>query len=147
MARLSHPGAMQPSRPGATRTAPAHMPDKFPAGGRYRSYMAFGATSFFYLAVALGMLRIAWALGSGPDAWAAFQAGLQGPLTLAFHVLAFAVFVWAGWRFLIKLAAKANPPRIGPLPRPPLELFPPMLGALWVLASALVVIVLWGVFP
>lgn len=147
MARMAHPRAMQPSKPGRTRTAPPRMPHRFPLGGRYRSYIAFGATSFFYLALGLLVLRVAWALGSGAEAWAALQESFRSPAYVAFHVVAFVVFVWAGWRFLIVLAAKANPPKIGPLRRPPLEAFPPLLGALWVVASALVLIVLWGVFP
>ena len=147
MARMAHPDALQPSKPGSTRTAPAAMPDKFPAGGRYLSYMLFGATSIFYLVVALLILQMTWSLGSGPEAWERTMASFAHPLYLAWHVLAFGVFVWAGWRFLIKLSAKANPPTIGPLRRPPLAAFPPMMGALWVGATAVAVVVLWGIFP
>lgn len=147
MARLAHPGAMGAHRPEPTRTARARMAPKFPGRGRYLSYMLFGATSFFYAALGLLVLRIAWALGSGPEAWAALQRDLAHPLYLAFHAVAFVVFVWAGWRFLIKLAPKANPPRIGPVRRPPLEVFPPLLGAVWAAASVLVLVVLWGIVP
>lgn len=147
MARAAHVDAMQPARPGPTRTAPPRMPEKFPARGRYLSYMLFGATSLFYGAVALLVLRLVWSLGSGPGAWAEIEAELAHPLYLAFHALALVVFVWAGWRFLIKLAAKANPPRIGPLRRPPLAAFPPLLGGLWLVASVVAVVVLWGIFP
>jgi len=144
---MANPEAMQPSTPGSTRTAPAAMPDKFPTGGRYLSYMLFGATSIFYLLASLLILRMAWALGDGAEAWDRVMASFANPLYLAYHVLALVVFTWAGWRFLIKLSAKANPPTIGPLRRPPLAAFPPMMGALWVGATALAVIVLWGIFP
>lgn len=147
MARMAHPQAMAPSRPAPTRTAPPAMPAKFPAQGRYLSYILFGATSFFYLAVALLVLRVAWDLGSGPAAWRELQEDFRNPLYVAFHAIALVVFVWAGWRFLIKLAAKANPPKIGPLRRPPLAAFPPLLGAAWLGATALAIVVLWGIFP
>lgn len=147
MARMAHPEAMQPASPGSTRTAPAAMPDKFPAGGRYLSYMLFGATSIFYLLAALLILRMAWALGDGAAAWERTMASFANPIYLAWHALALVVFTWAGWRFLIKLSAKANPPRIGPLRRPPLAAFPPLMGALWIGATAVAVIVLWGIFP
>jgi len=147
MARLAHPGAMRAHRPAPTRTARARMAPKFPGRGHYLSYMLFGATSFFYAALGLLILRITWALGSGPEAWAALQQDLSHPLYVAFHAVAFVVFVWAGWRFLIKLAPKANPPRIGPLRRPPLGVFPPLLGAAWAGATVLVWIVLWGIVP
>jgi fumarate reductase subunit C len=144
---MAHPQAMQPSKPARTRTAPPRMPDRFPLRGRYASYVAFGATSFLYLALGLLVLRVAWALGSGPEAWAALQQDFRHPLYLTFHALALVVLIWAGWRFLIKLAPKANPPKIGPLRRPPLAVFPPLLGAAWLVASALVLVVLWGIFP
>lgn len=147
MARLAHPDAMGARRPGATRTARPRMPVKFPGRGRYLSYILFGATSFFYAALGLLVLRVAWTLGSGPEAWEALRRDFANPLYLGFHVVALGVFVWAGWRFLIVLAPKANPPKLGPLRRPPLAAFPPMLGAAWLVASALVVAVLWGVVP
>jgi fumarate reductase subunit C len=147
MARMAHPQAMQPSKPGSTRTAAAEMPPKFPTGGRYLSYIAFGCTSFFYLLVGLLVLRVVNALAAGPDAWAALQASFQNPIYLAFHVVTFLVLVWAGWRFLIKLSAKAQPKKIGRLRPPPVQAIPPLFGALWLGASALVVIVLWGIFP
>lgn len=147
MARMSHPQAMQPSTPGATRTAAAHMPDKFPSAGRYRSYIAFGATSFFYLAMGLLVLRVTWALGSGRSAWMALQESLRNPLYLTFHAVALVVFVWAGWRFLIKLSPKAQPKKVGPLRPPPAEMVPFAAGAAWLVATAIVLIVLWGIFP
>ncbi len=147
MARTAHPQSMQPSTPGRTRTAAARMPHKFPSAGRYLSYTLFGVTSFFYLAVSLMVLRAAWALGDGRAAWEAMLADFANPIYLGFHALTLLVFVWAGWRFLIVLAAKANPPKIGPLRRPPLAVFPPLFGALWLGATVVAVVVLWGIFP
>jgi fumarate reductase subunit C len=147
MARLAHPQAMQPKKAGRTRTAPARMPDEFPLRGRYLSYIAFGATSFFFLCMGLLVMRVAFALGGGAAAWAELQQEFRNPVYVGFHVLALVVFVWAGWRFLIKLAPKANPPKIGPLRRPPLSVFPPLLGAAWLGATALFLILLWGIFP
>jgi fumarate reductase subunit C len=138
---------MHSQAPSATRTAPPRMPAKFPTGGRYLSYIAFGATSFFYLAVALLVLRVTWALGDGAEAWAALQADFQNPLYLGFHALALVVFLWAAWRFLIKLSAKAQPKKVGPLRPPPAELVPFAAAGGWVVATALVIIVLWGIFP
>ena len=147
MSRMAHPGAMHSHEPVPTRTAPPHMPHQFPLRGRYLSYMAFGATSLFYLAMAGLVLRVAWALGSGPQAWAALQESFRHPVYVAFHAVALVVFVWAGWRFLIKLFPKAQPPRMGPLPRPPLSVLPPLFGALWVAATVAALVVLWGIFP
>ena len=147
MARMAHPQAMQPSKPGSTRTAAAEMPARFPSGGRYLSYMAFGATSFFYLIVALQVLRMVLALAAGPEAWGAVLTSLQHPIYLGFHALTFVVLVWAGWRFLIKLSAKAQPKKLGPLRPPPVQAIPRLMGALWLAASAVAILVLWGVFP
>ena len=49
MARMSHPHAMAPSRPGRTRTAPPRMPREYPMQGRYRAYTLFDATGVVYL--------------------------------------------------------------------------------------------------
>lgn len=145
MARPSHPQAMAPCRPGPTRTAPPHMPGVWPMGRRYRSYVFFGAGSFFFLLMGLLVLRTVWALGTGPAAWAELQREFAHPAYVIFHVLALGVFVWSGWRFLIKLFAKAQPPMIGPIRRPPEAIFPPLLGAAWVGATVVLLAVLWGV--
>ena len=102
---------------------------------------------FFYLIVALQVLRMVLALAAGPEAWDRVLVSFQHPLYLGFHAITLAVLLWAGWRFLIKLSAKAQPKKIGPLRPPPAEAIPPLMGVLWLGASALVIIVLWGVFP
>lgn len=147
MSRLSHPQAMQPHRRGRTRTAPPVMPDRFPAGGRYLSYMAFGGMSLFFLATSLLVLRAVYALQAGPEAWQAMLAGFANPIYVAFHVLALLAAVYTGWRFMIRLFGKAQPPKIGPLPRPPVAAFPPLLLAAWLGVTVVLGAVLWGVFP
>ncbi len=145
MARMAHPDSMQPSRPGPTRTAPGRMPDKFPAAGRYASYTAFGATSFFSLAISLLVLRMTWALGEGPEAWTAVIEGFRNPIYVVFHVVALGVFLFVAHRFLINLSPGAQPPKVGPLRPPPAPLIPFVMGALWVGATAAALAVLWGV--
>ena len=147
MVRLAHPQAMQPSAPGRTRTAPAQMPEKYPLGGRYLSYILFGASAFFFLAMGLLVLRLTWALGSGQEAWQALLEDFANPIYIAFHAVACVVFLWCAQRFLFKLTPKANPPKIGPLRRPPLVVFPLLLGLVWLGATAVVLIVVWGIFP
>ena len=147
MSRPSHNDSMQPSERGRTRTAPAQMPDRFPGSGRYFSYMLFGAAAVFFLLMSLLVLRATWALGNGAHAWHNLLVDFQNPAYVVFHVISLLVFVWCGWRFLIKLFPKTQPPRIGPFPRPPLAVFPPLLGAAWLGASALMIIILWGIFP
>lgn len=145
MSVRAHPQTMQPSRPPRTRTAPPAKPDKFPLHGRYRSYMLFGGAAFFFGIMALLVLRAVWALGTGPDAWGDLIADFRHPLYLAFHVVSIPVFVWCGWRFMIKLFPKSQPPVIGPIQRPPLSFFPPLLYGVWIVATVVVLALLWGV--
>jgi fumarate reductase subunit C len=145
MARMAHPHTMQPSTPGPTRTAPPHMPDKFPLGGRYASYTAFGATSLFYGAISLLALRLVWALGDGPEAFTAVMASFQNPLYLLFHALCIPVCLFVSYRFLIKLSGKAQPPKVGPVRPPPPAAIPALFGGLFLGATVVAVAVLWGV--
>ncbi len=147
MARLADPRAMSPSRPGPTRTAPPVMPALFPAKGRYRTYMLFRACCVFFLLSSLLFLRVVDALATGPEAWDELLREFRHPVYLAYNVAALAGFVFTGRRFFFQLFAKSQPPRIGPFPRPPLAVFPPLLGAAWFAATALVFCILWGAFP
>jgi fumarate reductase subunit C len=147
MARAAHPGAMQPHQPARTRTAPPVMPAKFPMGGRYLVYMVFGACSLAFIFSSGILLRTVWAIGSGPEAFSRVMEDLRHPLYVGYHVLALLAFLYTGWRFFIKLFGKSQPPRIGPLKPPPVQLFPPMLWVVWLAASAAVLAVAWGIFP
>jgi fumarate reductase subunit C len=147
VARAAHPQAMQASRPSSTRTAPPMMPPKFPMAGRYRSYILFGACSLAFVLASLTLLRMVWALGSGPDAWAGVLEDFRNPIYVLYHLVALLAFVYTGWRFFIVLFAKSQPPRVGPLRSPPRAAFPPMLVAAWVAASAAVILVAWGIVP
>jgi fumarate reductase subunit C len=123
------------------------MSPKYPLAGRYRSYILFGACSLAFVISSLLLLRTVWALGDGPAAWKALLGTFASPLYLAYHVVAIAAFVFTGWRFFIKLFAKSQPPRIGPLKPPPPAAFPPLLLTAWIAASAAVLVVAWGIFP
>lgn len=147
MARAAHPGAMQPSRPAPTRTAAPTMSPKYPLGGRYASYIAFGACSIVFVLSSTLLLEWVWALGDGPEHWARVREGLRNPMYVAYHVVAVLAFAYTGWRFLIKLFAKSQPPRIGPLRPPPRAVFPPLLLGVWIVATVAVLVVAWGIFP
>jgi fumarate reductase subunit C len=128
--RPAHPHAMQPSRAGRTRTAPPSLPDKFPFAGRYLAYTLFDLTGIVYFVVGFGILRLVWALGSGPEAWQAVQERNARPGLIAFHVFALACVVFVAVRFF-RLFPKAQPPRIGPAKPPPGPVIHAMLYAVW----------------
>jgi fumarate reductase subunit C len=136
---------MRPARPGPTRTAPPRGPAGYPLGRpRYRSYVLYAATSVLFLLEGLILLRGAWALGSGPQAWSAYADSLAQPAYLVWHAFVLAVTVWFGSRTFFKLFAKTQPPV---LPLPPLELIPPAMGALWAGVTLALVAFLFGVLP
>jgi len=135
---------MKPSRPGPTRTAPPRPPDQFPGGGRYRAYVAFGACGGFLLVSGLLILRAAWALGSGPQAWQELLEGFRSPLARIYHLAALVGIVWFTLRFF-RLFPKTQPPRIGPAPSPPDAFFSVALNGAFLVVSVLLVLVLWGV--
>lgn len=142
----ANPGAMQPARPGRTRTAPPMRPDGFPSATRYRNYLLFDATGFTYLLVGLVTLRVAWALGSGPEAWQAMLAQLRHPLFVAFHVLVLLSALFVGVRFF-RLFPKAQPAKIGPAKPPPPAVLHAGLYAVWIAFTILLVAVLGGFLP
>ena len=147
MARPAHPHAMQPLRPGRTRTAPPQLPDQFPFQGRYRAYTLFDLTGAVYLALGFVLLRVAWALGSGPEAWQALRESFASPLWIAFHAIALLCVCFVGVRFF-GLFPKAQPPRIGPAKPPPRAVTYAMLYVVWAAVTLLFVMILGGMlFP
>jgi len=146
MARPSHPQAMTPHRPGSTRTAAPQVPDDFWTRRRMLTYLLFDATGLPYMLVGLLALRVAFALGRGPEAWARLMQDFSHPLYVAFHVLALIAAVFVGVRFF-RLFPKAQPPRIGPAKPPPGLLIHAGLYAAWLGLTLVLLIVLGGLWP
>lgn len=142
-ARPAHPDAMQPPTPGRTRTAPPQKPASWGSDPNMRVYTAFGATGVVYLLLGFVALRMVWALGSGPAAWADALEDLRNPLYLAFHALCLVSVVFVAVRFF-RLFPKAQPPRIGPLQPPPRPVIHTMLYAVWIAVTVGVSVVLAG---
>jgi hypothetical protein len=139
--------AMKPSRPGPTRVADASPPPNFPIRGNYLPYLAFGSCGFLLFAVAFGILRLVWLLGNGdPAAWDAVFRSYASPLYLAFHAFALVALTWFAFRFF-RLFPKTQPPKLGPLPRPPDAAFLGGLGVAFLAATLLVALVLGGALP
>ena len=92
------------------------------------------------------VLRAAWALGKGPDAWNALLASFAHPVYLVFHALALVSVIFVGVRFF-RLFPKAQPARIGPLKPPPRALLHAGLYAAWIGVTAALLAVLGGIWP
>ena len=143
MSRAAHPHAMQPHRPGRTRTAPPQMPAQFPGQGRYLTYTLFGATGILYLLAGFVALRVVQALGRGPAAWAEVQSQLASPGYVAFHLLSLVAVLFVGVRFF-RLFPKAQPAKIGPAKPPPPTVLHAMLYVVWIAVSGGLALVLAG---
>ena len=144
--RPAHPRAMAPATPGPTRTAPPMTPASWRTSPRMKAYSRFGMTGWIYLLASFVAIRVVFALGSGPEAWAALQAQLASPLYIAFHVLCLVSVVYVLVRFF-SLFPKAQPARIGPLRPPPQPVLTAMLYVAWVtVAAAMTVVLLGGIF-
>lgn len=146
MPRPANPHAMAPSRAGSTRTAPPTVSDRFWSQPRMRSYLLFDATGLTYLLVGFAVLRVAWALGNGPEAWEAMRAELASPLWIAFHAVVLLSVLYVGVRFF-RLFPKAQPPKIGPAKPPPRPVLHAMLYAAWGALTVALVVVLGGFLP
>ena len=146
MSRPSDPRAMAPSRPGPTRTAPPQLPDTFWSTSRMRTYLLFDASGIVYLLIGGVVLRAAWALRDGPEAWAALMESFRHPGYLAFHLLALVAVIFVGVRFF-RLFPKAQPARLGPAKPPPRPVLHAMLYAAWIGATAAMLAVLGGIWP
>jgi fumarate reductase subunit C len=144
MAGAAHPEAMAPRKKGPTRTAPPQTPSSWWSAPRIRTYLLFGATGAFYLLMGFVVLRLAWALGKGPEVWRATLSSLSNPLYIGFHALVLVSVVFVGLRAFGKMMPKMQP-RGGPLPvLPPATVRVVIYGA-WAVVTAVMVLVLSGV--
>jgi fumarate reductase subunit C len=76
-------------------------------------------------------LWVLWALGEGPDRWAALLESLSNPLYIGFHVITLISVIFVGIRFF-SLFPKAQPARIGPAKPPPGPVILVGLYAAWI---------------
>ena len=143
MARPVHPHAMTPSRPGRTRTAAPQAVSGWYTQPRMLKYLLFDATGIVYLLVGFIALRVVWALGSGPEAFAELMRQLTNPVYVAFHAVALVSVVFVAVRFF-GLFPKAQPAHIGPVKPPPASLIMAGLYAAWLGLTAVVTLILAG---
>ena len=146
MPRPADPHAMQPSRPGSTRTAPPQVPDDFWTRPRMLTYLLFDATGIVYLLTGLAALRVAWALRDGKEAWDGLLLSFSHPGYVVFHLIALVSALFVGVRFF-RLFPKAQPAHIGPAKPPPRPVLHAMLYAAWIGITLVLVAVLGGVWP
>jgi fumarate reductase subunit C len=146
MTRPADPQAMQPKRPGSTRTAPPSVPDDFWTRPRMLTYLLFDATGIVYILVGLVALRVAWALAAGPERWNALLASFASPGYVVFHLIALVSALFVGVRFF-RLFPKAQPASIGPAKPPPRPVLHAMLYAAWIGITVILLAVLGGVWP
>jgi fumarate reductase subunit C len=146
MARAADPHAMQPSRPGRTRTAPPQLPDDFWTRPRMLTYLLFDATGIVYFLVGFVALRVAWALGAGEAAWNSLLLEFSHPAYLVFHGIALLSVLFVGVRFF-RLFPKSQPAHIGPAKPPPRPILHAMLYAAWIGITAVLLVVLGGIWP
>jgi fumarate reductase subunit C len=111
-----------------------------------RRYLLFDATGILYLLLGFVVLRVAWALGSGEEAWMELLREFAHPLYLLFHSLTLVSVFFVGVRFF-GLFAKAQPPRVGFLKPPPGAVVKAGLYAAWCAVTLLGLLVLGGVWP
>ncbi len=111
-----------------------------------RTYLLFDATGIIYLLTGGLVLRAAWALGDGPEAWQSLLQSFRHPGYLAFHALALISVLFVGVRFF-RLFPKAQPARIGPAKPPPRPVLHAMLYVAWIGATVLMLAILGGIWP
>jgi len=142
--KAAHPGAMAPKKAGATRVAAPMKPASWGSSSRMRVYTLFGLTGWIYLLASFVAIRVAYNLGSGPEAWNATMASLQNPIYIAFHVLCLVSVVFVLVRFF-RLFPKAQPARIGPAKPPPAGVIHVGLYLAWIGITAVLTAILAGV--
>jgi fumarate reductase subunit C len=146
MTRPADPQAMQPRKPGSTRTAPPSVSDDFWTRPRMLTYLLFDATGIVYILVGLVAMRVAWALAAGPEQWEALLENFARPGYVILHVVALVSAIFVGVRFF-RLFPKAQPARIGPLKPPPRPVLHAMLYAAWLGITVVLLAILGGVWP
>jgi fumarate reductase subunit C len=140
----ANPEAMTPHAPAKTRTAPPMTPEGWYSQPRMRTYLLFDATGVVYLLLGFVALRVVWALGEGPEAWASILQQLTHPLYIAFHLLGLVGVIFVGIRFF-RLFPKAQPAKIGPATPPPAPVFFAGLYGAWVGLTVVFAAILAGV--
>jgi fumarate reductase subunit C len=143
--RPADPHAMQPTKPGSTRTAPPMIPNDFWTRSRMLVYLLFDATGIVYILVGLVALRVAWALTSAAS-WDALMREFAHPGYVAFHLVALVSALFVGVRFF-RLFPKAQPARIGPAKPPPRPLLHAGLYAAWAAITVAMLAVFGGLWP
>ncbi|MDE0885944.1 MAG: hypothetical protein OSB70_10460 [Myxococcota bacterium] len=147
MAGAAHPEAMAPPKKGPTRTAPPRMPESWWGAQRIRTYLLFGATGIVYFVAGTVVLKLAWALGTGPEAWDRALGNLSHPLYLIFHALTLVSLIFVGLRAFGTMMPKMQP-RNGPLPVLAAGTVKGLFLSVWVALTVLLGLVLAGkIFP
>jgi fumarate reductase subunit C len=104
---------------GATRTAPAQLPDGWWLGhARYRRYVLFAATGGMLWLAALIVLGGINALGRGAAAWDAYLASLASPIGVVVMTLIVISILFFAFRWL-RVGVKIPLVDIGPIAAPP----------------------------
>jgi fumarate reductase subunit C len=130
MSSAAHPDAMAPPGTEVTRSAPPQRPSRWWLAPRMRNYLLFDATGISYLLAGFLILKLVWALGTGPEAWANSMALLQSPPLILFHLLVLVSVIYVGIRFF-SLFPKAQPPSIGSVKPPPEFVIKAVLYSIW----------------
>jgi len=143
MAGPSHPHAMAPPTPGATRTAPPQQPSTWWTAPRIRNYLLFDATGVVYLLAGFVALRMFNALGRGPEAWNAAVESLSHPLYILFHLISLFSVVFVAVRFF-GLFPKSQPRMIGSVKAPPAIVFLVGLYGAWIAVTLILGAIMAG---
>ncbi|MDG2335917.1 MAG: hypothetical protein P8Q97_17020 [Myxococcota bacterium] len=147
MAGAAHPEAMAPPKKGPTRTAPPQMPESWWGAPRIRTYLLFGATGIVYFLAGTVVLKLAWALGTGPEAWDRALGDLSHPLYLVFHALTLVSLIFVGVRAFGTMMPKMQP-RNGPLPVLAAGTVKGLIFGAWAALTVLLGLILAGkIFP
>jgi hypothetical protein len=92
----------------ATRTLPPRVSDGWPFGAAYLRSTLLSLAGVALFAVNVVVLRAAWALGGGAEAWATHLAELRSAPALALHGALFAIACGFALGFLVVAARFAG---------------------------------------